>query len=132
MTNSGYLVKSVIEEDITCERECIALNHTHMSVGIKGIGGFVEECTVAVHQYIVMTESHVTYQELRIGMYVIIEIETVRMQHVHPAVRSLSVPTASGSTLDGSHGSKQTYAQKCNQTCYIYSTNHSYFTHPGY
>ena len=120
----GYLVKAVIIEYLACERKGIALHHPYMAVGIKGVGGFEEQRTVAVHEHIIVPELHIAHQELRVRPYMVIEIQFIGMQQVHLTAGVLLAPAVGGSPFDGRHGSKQTYAKQCYQTYETYSTVH--------
>ena len=78
--------QTVVIEYVTNQIQRVTLYQTYMSIGIKTIGCLVEQCTVAIHQCVVVFELNVSDKELSISIFCVVKIQYIRVQQVHSVI----------------------------------------------
>lgn len=86
VAHTRQLVQTVVIHDIAYKTDSIALDHADVAEGVQAVGCLVEKRTVAVHEHVVVTELHIAYKYLRLGIYLGVMKQTVGVQKIDSAL----------------------------------------------
>ena len=62
------------------------MQHAYIAVGVKGVGGFVEQGAVTIHECTLVAEPDVSYQKLSSLMQAFVKVQLVSVQQMHTTV----------------------------------------------